>query len=174
MSLFKNKFFIVIFVLVTAVVLDQWTKALAIEHLKGQAPQYFLNGFFQLLYAENPGAFLGMGGGWSRSVRFVVFGVIVVIGLCAILWSVLKNKLSLNEVWAYSFILAGGVGNVIDRLTHDNGHVTDFMFIDLKFSDFARTGVFNIADIAIVIGVLIAFWPSLKSLFNPRSLNTNS
>ncbi len=169
MSLFKNKFFIVFFVLVVAVGLDQWTKQLAIEHLKMAPTQYFFGGFFQLLYAENPGAFLGMGGGWSRSVRFVIFGVIVVIGLCAILWSVLKNKLNLNEVWAYSFILAGGVGNVIDRLTHENGHVTDFMFIDLKFSEFARTGVFNIADIAIVIGVLIAFWPSVRSLFKPRA-----
>ena len=50
------------------------------------------------------------------------------------------------------------MGNVIDRLTHENGHVVDFLFIDLGF---ARTGVFNIADMAIVLGVIIAFWPSI-------------
>jgi signal peptidase II len=115
------------------------------------------------VYAENPGAFLGMGGGWSASTRFYVFGVFVLLGLAAMLWSILKNKISQSEIYAYSFILAGGIGNVIDRLTHESGHVIDFLFIDLKFAPFARTGVFNIADMAIVLGVFIIFFPTFLS-----------
>ncbi len=102
-----------------------------------------------------------MGGNWSSTTRFIIFGVVVLIGLSAMLWSTLKNKLTTDELYAYSFILAGGIGNVIDRLTHENGHVVDFLFIDLKFAAFARTGVFNVADMAIVLGVMIIFIPSL-------------
>ncbi len=170
-NMLKNKFFIVSSILITTLILDQWTKMWAVDKLKGTQAIEFLNGMFQLVYAENPGAFLGMGGNWSGTTRFIIFGVIVVIGLTAMLWSMMKNKLTSAELYAYSFILAGGIGNVIDRLTHENGHVVDFLFIDLKFSSFARTGVFNIADMAIVLGVLIIFIPSLvESLKSMKSM----
>lgn len=156
MKYFLNKKFISVFViLVLFVFVDQWTKELAVHYLKGQTPIEYANGYFQLVYAENPGAFLGMGGNMSRPVRFVIFGLFVVLGLIAMLWSVMKNKFSQSEVIAYSLILAGGIGNVIDRLTHEQGHVIDFMFIDLKFNELAKTGVFNIADLIIVIGVIV-------------------
>jgi signal peptidase II len=162
--MFQNKIARVFFVLITLVALDQWTKQMAVIHLKDTAPIYYLNGIFQLLYAENPGAFLGMGGGWSQGSRFLVFGLLVAVGLAFMLWSIIKNKISTAETMAYSFILAGGIGNVIDRLTHANGHVIDFLFIDLKFSQYARTGVFNIADMAIVAGVLVLLFLGNKKI----------
>lgn len=160
----RQKLFILFTILISVVFIDQWTKVLAVEHLIGKPAMYYLNGMFQIVYAENPGAFLGMGGGLPRWVRFIVFGVVVVVGLIVMLWSLLKNKISLIDLLAYSFILAGGIGNVIDRLTHDNGHVVDFLFIDLGFHPLARTGVFNIADVAIVIGFLLV----LPSVFKPQ------
>ncbi len=159
--LLNNKFAIVLDILIITLILDQWTKTWAIENLKGSPAVSYLGGYFQLVYAENPGAFLGMGGTWSSTTRFFIFGVVVVVGLVAMLWSILKNKISTAEIYAYSFILGGGIGNVIDRLTHENGHVVDFLFIDLKFASFARTGVFNVADMAIVLGVLIVFIPGM-------------
>lgn len=164
-DLFK-KIFIVILILIALVFLDQWTKGLAVQHLKNQDSHYFFGGIFQLIYAENPGAFLGMGGNWSRSTRFIIFGVAVVFGLLAMFWSILKDKINTFDFFAYTFILAGGIGNVIDRLTHDNGHVVDFLFIDLQVLSWLRTGVFNIADVCIVIGVAVAFWPTV---FGPKS-----
>jgi signal peptidase II len=161
--LLNNKIAIVFDILIITVILDQWTKSWAVQSLKNEAPRFYLNGYFQILYAENPGAFLGMGGTWSSTLRFFVFGVAVCVGLVFMLWSILKKKISTAEIYAYSFILGGGIGNVIDRLTHENGHVVDFLFIDLKFSSFARTGVFNVADMAIVLGVLIILIPTLKS-----------
>ena len=154
-----NKLIMLLSILILVVAFDQWTKVLAIEYFKGKAAIVYFGGLFQFVYAENPGAFLGMGGGWSRSLRFLVFGVFVLVGLVVMLWSIVKNKMPRKEVLAYSFILAGGIGNVIDRLTHDNGHVVDFMFMDFGF---ARTGVFNLADMAIVLGFVLAVWPDRK------------
>ncbi len=162
-KILSKKILIVLSILAVLVLLDQWTKQLAVKHLKDIAPINYLDGVFQLLYAENPGAFLGMGGNMSSTVRFIVFGLFVAVGLVIMFWSILKNKISQSETFAYSFILAGGIGNVIDRLTHDNGHVIDFMFIDLKFAPLARTGVFNVADIAIVIGVLALVFQTKKN-----------
>lgn len=168
-ELFK-KIVIVVLILSGLVFIDQWTKALAVENLKDHPTVFFLNGMFQLLYAENPGAFLGMGGDWSRTARFLVFGIAVVIGLLAMFTAILKDKINSYDFYAYTFILAGGIGNVIDRLTHDNGHVVDFLFIDLQLFSWLRTGVFNVADVCIVIGVIIAFWPSFFSRKNNLSL----
>lgn len=151
-----NKLIMLLTILVLIVAFDQWTKVLAIEFFKGKTAIIYLGGLFQFVYAENPGAFLGMGGDLSRSMRFLIFGVLVVLGLIVMFWSILKNKMPTKDILAYSFILAGGIGNVIDRLTHDNGHVVDFMFMDFGF---ARTGVFNVADMAIVFGFILAVWP---------------
>lgn len=160
----RQQIFMLFFVLIFVVVIDQWTKSLAVQHFAGKPAIVYLGGIFQFVYAENPGAFLGMGGGWPQSLRFVVFGLFVLLGLCAMLWSLLKHKMNLVDLLAYSFILAGGIGNVIDRLTHENGHVIDFMFMDFGFASFAKTGVFNIADVAIVIGFLFA----LSSMISER------
>lgn len=154
-SLDRSKLFLVMTTVLIVVALDQWTKQLAIKYLMGAETINYFNGVFQLVYAENPGAFLGMGGALSRPIRFVVFGLVVAIGLGLMFWSILKNKVGQIEAFAYSLILAGGIGNVIDRLSHERGHVVDFMFIDLKFAPFAKTGVFNIADVAIVFGVIV-------------------
>ena len=153
-------------ILLSVVAVDQWTKVLAVEHLSGKAPIIYLGGLFQLVYAENPGAFLGMGGDLPRWVRFLVFGLFVLLGLVVMLWSLVKNKMNLTDLLAYSFILAGGIGNVIDRLTHDNGHVIDFMFMDFQLAPFTRTGVFNIADVAIVIGFFIALFGMVRERIN--------
>ena len=158
----SHRLFILFLILITVVVVDQWTKALAVEHLVGKAPMMYLGGVFQLVYAENPGAFLGMGGDMPRSIRFVVFGLFVLVGLVVMLWSLVKNKMNLSDLLAYSFILAGGIGNVIDRLTHENGHVIDFLFMDFQLAPFTRTGVFNIADVAIVFGFFIAIYGMIR------------
>lgn len=136
--------------------LDQATKYWAVNQLMGKNSVSYLNGLFQFVYAENPGAFLGLGGGWSRGVRFVIFALIVFLGLGGMLWYLItKENLKIN-LYAYTFILAGGFGNLWDRVFHEDGHVIDYMLIELWGP--LRTGVFNIADIFIVVGVLMALF----------------
>lgn len=136
--------------------LDQLTKFWSVNNLMGKSPIIFFNGLFQFVYAENPGAFLGLGGGWSRELRVLVFAIIVFLGLGGMLWYLVKKeKLKIN-LYAYTFILAGGVGNLWDRVFHEDGHVIDFMLIEIWGP--LRTGVFNIADVLIVTGVLLALF----------------
>ncbi|AZZ36968.1 signal peptidase II [Bdellovibrio sp. qaytius] len=162
----SHRLFILFLILITVVAVDQWTKVLAVQHLAGKAPIMYFGGLFQFIYAENPGAFLGMGGELPQSMRFVIFGLFVLLGLVVMLWSLVKNKMNLSDLLAYSFILAGGIGNVIDRLSHTNGHVIDFMFMDFQFAPFARTGVFNVADMAIVLGFFIAIFGMIRERIN--------
>ena len=122
----------------------------------GQSPTVYFGGLFQFVYAENPGAFLGLGGGWSREVRFLIFALIVFFGLGGMLWYLIKKENLRVNLYAYSFILAGGFGNLWDRVFHDDGHVIDFMLMEVWGP--LRTGVFNVADIFIVIGVLLALF----------------
>lgn len=140
-----------------------------------QPPILYLSGFFQLLYAENPGAFLGMGGGWSREVRFVIFAMVVLFGLGGMLWYLIKKEDSRVNLFAYSFILAGGCGNLWDRVVHENGHVVDFMLIEVWGP--VRTGVFNLADVAIVIGVLLAltgeYFVDKRTTMKAKNANSN-
>ncbi|OFZ29279.1 MAG: signal peptidase II [Bdellovibrionales bacterium RIFCSPHIGHO2_01_FULL_40_29] len=172
----KFKFIVVGILLFLLVGLDQATKYWAVNTLQGQDPSVFLGGFFSFTYAENTGAFLGFGGSWSRTVRFLVFAVVVVIGLGGMLWYLLKNETSRLNLLAYTFIMGGGFGNLWDRMTRENGGVIDFMVFDtgarlnLGFIEIPlRTGVVNVADIAIVAGVLLAILS--EYYFDKRRLN---
>ncbi len=145
------------------------------ETLRQQSAIEYLSGFFTFTYAENTGAFLGFGGDWSRQARFLVFAVVVLLGLAAMLWYLLKQEVSKMNLIAYSFIAGGGFGNLWDRMTRDNGGVIDFMVFDtgmnlnLGFMKIPlRTGVVNVADIAIVVGVILAL--SAEYYFDRRLL----
>ncbi len=170
----KYKLIVVFTLLFFIFILDQATKNWASENLLGQTPHLYLGGLFQFIYAENPGAFLGLGGEWSRPVRFIIFAVVVLGGLSGMLWYMIKKEDSRLNLYAYSFILAGGCGNLWDRVAHQRGHVVDFMLIDL--GGWARTGVFNLADVAIVIGVLLALFGEylLDKRPTTKAINANS
>ncbi len=157
--------FILIFLIFT---LDQATKYWAVNNLMGQSGTTYFGGLFQFVYAENPGAFLGLGGGLSREVRFVIFALIVFFGLGGMLWYLIKKENLRINLFAYSFILAGGFGNLWDRVFHEDGHVIDFMLMEIWGP--LRTGVFNVADIFIVIGVLVAL---LAEYLMKKNLPTN-
>lgn len=148
----KYKLIMIFSTLFLLVLLDRFTKSWA-STLQDQQPIIFFGGLFQITYAENAGAFLGLGNAWPRETRFVIFALFVLLGLSAMLWYLLKKESSRLNLLAYSFILAGGVGNLWDRIFHHNGHVVDFLFVDLWGP--LRTGVFNIADVEIVIGVTL-------------------
>lgn len=156
----KYKLTVVLTILFLVLFIDQATKIWAIENLRGQGAQVYLNGLIQLVYAENAGAFLSFGAEWSREIRFIVFAVVVFFGLGGMGWYLFKKESSRLNLFAYSFILAGGVGNLWDRVYRDHGHVVDFLFIDIWGP--LKTGVVNVADMAIVLGVVIAIFVEFK------------
>lgn len=150
-------------VFIGQIVLDQWTKMLATEHLKNQAARSYLGDLFRLQYATNEGAFLSLGANLPPQARYWVLtgGVgLLLLALCVYalfsepLW---KTKLDNIQVGAYSLIASGGFSNWVDRARFD-GSVVDFMNLGIGNSPFSRTGVFNVADLAILAGIGVLFW----------------
>lgn len=131
---------------------DQVTKNIAKETLATSAPMSFANDIFRLTYAENTGVFLGLGKGLPDGVRFGLFTVMVGVVLLFILVDTLRRPG--GDRWrliAITMILAGGFGNLIDRIIND-GVVIDFMNMGLGS---LRTGIFNVADVFITSGALL-------------------
>ena len=136
-------------VLISAVGCDQVTKSIATRALAPLPRQSFLGDTLRLEYAQNPGAFLGMGGDLKPGLRFwsltVVNGaLLVVLGYVLIArWDMARGNFA-----AWALILAGGIGNLIDRVSQ-GGLVTDFLNLGIGP---VRTGIFNVADMAITAG----------------------
>ena len=128
--------------------LDQIIKFLVIKYLEPIGSLPLIDGFIQLNYAENTGAAFGSFSGytWILSVFTLV---VIVAGLVYILRG--KVKFGVEYV-CIALILAGGLGNLIDRISR--GFVVDY--IEPLFIDFA---IFNFADILVTCSaVMLIIW----------------
>lgn len=105
--------------------------------------------FFDFRLTYNFGVSLGMFQADSMEMRWILVGVTSVIALVVIVW-MLREKM-LGEILGLSLILGGALGNIKDR--YELGYVIDYA--DLHFGEFRPFLIFNIADAAITIGVLI-------------------
>ena len=132
---------------------DHATKVLAKEHLKDRAPKTWYHDTFRLEYAENTGAFLNFGDHWPATMSLILMSILPLLFLIFFFLYGLK-KLSRHTIiylLPYILIFSGGLGNIADRILN-NRHVTDFM--NLGIGDL-RTGIFNVADLYVTIGVLL-------------------
>ena len=131
------------------VILDQFTKLFILNNYKIlENKDYFL---FKLDFVKNYGAAFNLFSG-SRIFLSIISFIFSVILIHLILK---KNSSNIIDLYSYSFILGGSVGNGIDRITQ--GFVIDF--INLNFISFP---VFNISDISINIGFIIIFYRLLR------------
>ncbi len=166
-------------VFIGQVVVDQWTKHLATEHLKHTPTKSWLSDTFRLQYATNEGAFLSLGANLPPAARYWVLTIgvgLLLFMLCIYalfserLW---KTKLDDMQVGAYSLIASGGFSNWVDRARFE-GSVVDFMNMGIGS---LRTGVFNVADLAIVAGIVLLFiqgWREEKKQKRAQALNETS
>ncbi len=140
-----------LFVLPLAVViLDQFSKYIVVENMSLGESIPIIEEVFHLTYILNPGAAFGM---FAHNRLFFIAIAIVVIGI--IIWARREILASPWEVKAgCGLFLGGAIGNLIDRARQ--GLVIDFF-------DFRIWPVFNIADIAICIGVGLIIWNLLKT-----------
>lgn len=136
--------------IIILVILDQLSKFWVVEHIRQGAVQKFLPSIFSLTYVRNYGAAFSI---LQNQQWFFTLMTILVIGVAVrYLWKHLSGSFWL--VGALTLIIAGGLGNFIDRLRL--GYVVDMVHLD--FMDFA---IFNLADSCLSVGVLlliIAFW----------------
>lgn len=145
---------LVFFTLFFTIGCDQVTKVVAIDMLKGLEPIHYLWGMFRLEYAENPGAFLGLGRSMPDELRFWIFTVAVGVAMAFTVYIVLRKPQKLFHTLALSLLAGGGISNFLDRAFRQEGHVIDFMNVGVGD---LRTGIFNIADVAIMTGVIMIF-----------------
>lgn len=162
-----KKIALMLFVMMSCVGCDQVTKEIARTQLSGAHVYSFMGDLFRLQYTENHGAFLNLGSSLSASTRFWIFTALVGLSLFGMLIHLIRkpNTDSLSMV-AMSLILGGGIGNLIDRIVF-NGAVTDFMNIGIGG---LRTGIFNVADIAIMLGVGMFLFLAYQSERHPKQV----
>ena len=145
---------------------DQVTKIAAREHLQGEQMQSFLGDTFRLTYAENSGAFLSLGASLPDTWRTLIFVVFVSVFLLGFLvWMFRAKNVSMWTIIASTLIVGGGVGNLIDRIAFD-GRVTDFLNMGIGS---LRTGIFNVADIWIMVGAALMIILSFRGDHDQKS-----
>ena len=146
-------------IVITCIVADRATKMIAEETLRGKPQIELAGGFFTLLYVENAGAMLSFGASLPSPARFLILTVGVGILLAAMTIYLIRAKNpGMAQVIAVALMLGGGASNLFDRLARD-GKVVDFMNLGIGP---IRTGVFNVADLAITAGVAIFLVSAMK------------
>jgi len=131
---------------------DQATKSVAKTYLSETQPVILLADTVRLDLAKNYGAFLSLGAGIGESSRGMLMSaaVAVVLGALLIYLFVSRPQNPLVGV-AIALVVGGGVSNLIDRLRY-GGYVVDFLNVGIGS---LRTGIFNVADMAIMAGVVL-------------------
>jgi signal peptidase II len=145
---FRPKVGLIAAIVGSVIVADQITKVLAQRALDGEPGRSFLGDTVRIAYVKNTGVFLSLGHALSPAARFWLFVVGVGLVLAILLVLTLKDsRFRVPEVIAVAAIVGGGIGNLADRALY--GSVRDFMNVGLGP---VRTGIFNVADMAITFG----------------------
>lgn len=145
----KNSYFWIVAVI--ALTLDQITKYLILRNFVDIGYTIPLwEGVFHLTYVQNTGAAFSVFQGGANWLRWLS----LIVSFALMIWAWIE-AFSPIEQFAYGFILAGALGNGIDRFLF--GYVVDFL--DFRLINFP---VFNIADVCINIGIIFLIYATIK------------
>ena len=137
----KKSYWISILAIVLGVALDQYTKVLAVQHLKN-GPIPIIDGVFELHYLENRGAAFGIL--QNQQTFFFIMGVLMLIVAAILMIRLPETKRLVPLKACIVAISAGAIGNMIDRVRLN--YVVDFFYFELI--DFP---IFNVADIYVTV-----------------------
>lgn len=147
---------------------DRATKHVATALLAGEPPRSYLADTVRLGYAENTGGFLSLGADWPEATRIAVFTVATGFALLALVALAIRDRFAGLSIVGLVLFVAGGSSNWIDRVLH--GRVVDFLNLGIGP---IRTGVFNVADVAIMAGTALVALRALRrdpSIADERTL----
>jgi signal peptidase II len=135
-----------------AVMVDQVAKWLADKHLPRARIVPVVEGFFDLRYTTNTGAFFSLGADLPEGIRRPLFAILTLVAI-ALVSRLYHKSASSHRLLRASLLLllSGAVGNLIDRVV--TGYVIDFLHI--HWQDAWHWATFNVADIYICIGVFL-------------------
>lgn len=149
---------------------DQVTKSMMRDHINIYDQYYFLDGHVTLLHVENTGAFLSLGDKLVQPFRFIVLTLLPILALIGgLVYVMVKPKMSPLMAMGIVCCIGGGIGNLYDRIAH--GSVTDF--VHLKFGPL-QTGIFNAADVSIMIGLGLILLDGFVSKRRQNSSNASA
>ena len=163
----KKMFFIDLLITIIGVLFDQFTKHLAVLHLKDQAPVSLIPGALELRYLENRGAAFGIL--QNQKIFFVLMTSLILLACIYALWRMpAARKYTMLHILG-AILMAGALGNFFDRIRLD--YVVDFIYISLI--DFP---IFNVADIYVTFSafgliILLLFYykeEDLEQIFHNR------
>jgi signal peptidase II len=164
----RAKAVLISLILCSCVGCDQLVKTAAQVHLPSSHPIYLMGDLFRFQYSTNTGAFMGLGAGLPNAMRFWSLTISVGIVLVGILGFVCASREMSHPltILGVSLMVGGGFSNLLDRLLND-GAVVDF--VSMGVGDL-RTGVFNLADVAIMAGagILLAWSLFFRTAGTPK------
>lgn len=141
----NKKILLIISIIFLAVFIDQIAKEIIIKNIFNSSIE-IIKGFLSFTYVENTGGAYGIGS--NNILMFIIINVII-IGILIKFVISKREEISTILLVAISLIIAGGMGNLIDRIFR--GYVVDFIDINPVF----KYPVFNIADIFVVTGCIV-------------------
>ena len=144
-----KRIILVFLILFVVIGLDQGSKHI-IRHALTNVSQYkYFYNILTVEKVENTGAFLSLGDTLKEPVKTILMNIIpllvMIFGLAFVL---LAKNIDKANTYGIALVIGGGLGNLYDRMLYSS--VTDFLFLKLGF---LQTGVFNIADMAIMAGM---------------------
>ncbi|HEX5793520.1 MAG TPA: signal peptidase II [Rheinheimera sp.] len=157
MTLYKDTGWRLWWLVLLVLLVDQLTKQVVIANMQ-LFDSIELLPFFNFTYVRNYGAafsFLSDAGGWQRWF-FTLIAVTISIVLAV--WLARNSKAQLKLNLALALVLAGAIGNLIDRSIY--GYVIDFLHVYYQNWHYPA---FNVADSAICIGAALLIWDSFSS-----------
>lgn len=138
---------------------DQISKSVVRKNIDARETIELVGKNFILTKVENSGAMLGFGSELSPTLKIIFLQALPVLVLLVLLFRILqKSDMNTWLILAFACVIGGGIGNLIDRILY--GEVTDFFHIDL--GGYFKTGIFNMADVSVTMGVLVILFLSLR------------
>lgn len=142
---------------------DQVTKRMATSSLAGTSGRSFLGGVVRVAYVENTGGFLGLGGELPPAARTAIFTGATGVMLLGMIAIAIRERLQGLPLTGVALFVAGGASNWVDRLAY--GRVVDFMNVGIGP---VRTGIFNVADMALMLGGALLIYAQFGALGRRR------
>src|SRR5688572_5215426 len=120
---------------------------MATSSLAGTTGRSYLGGVVRVAYVENTGGFLGLGGELPPAARTALFIGATGIMLAGLVAIAIRERLKGSALLGVALFVAGGASNWVDRVAY--GRVVDFLNVGVGP---VRTGIFNVADMALMLG----------------------
>jgi signal peptidase II len=154
LTLKHKKYLLLLVICFVTIVADQWTKNLVHKHFVWGESRPIVQNYFALTYVRNTGAAFGFLNKAPAAFREPFFIIVPLIAMAVILVIFIRLRdEQLLMAGSLSLVLAGAIGNLIDRLRF--GFVIDFL--DFHWREVYHWPAFNIADACIVVGVGVLF-----------------